>query len=452
MGFLQICSGVILLQLSKSAKDVPDAAVFKGDLDQVRTVAEQEEPESEPKADAIRGTAAIIRRFSNSRQMKEAAEAKRIHEERLKDQMEPIGEGELVEWDGVRRRKTVRSDVGPGLERRKTPHPPLGLTRFPQDEEAPGFPPGSNAGEDHDDFNGGVMNSFRRRALSTFSRGPSRIGSGGSSRVGQPTPSMAMTDVTLPAYESEANSGQGPYTQQTDGASERSHVLGLPQGLQRLGGDGAMEPPHLSPDPSHRGGLHWSGEFEAGGSRPKSRLGPSPPPHMAKRQFSFQNIFHRRKSDSRSDSRQGMRPISRPGLCSRPGTRDLMRPDISKSGTEEERLGLVKGDSNAMLPLPDYTSEDENWHLGQREADGDGHADDDEEGLANEKDIEQEIERQKWIDSGISPDRYHMPPPFRKREREHQSHDEGEGNDDTRSIPDSRENKGPPAGGGGAFI
>jgi len=50
MGFLQICAGVVLLQLSKSAKNVPDAEVFRGDLDQVRTVAEQEEPESEPKA------------------------------------------------------------------------------------------------------------------------------------------------------------------------------------------------------------------------------------------------------------------------------------------------------------------------------------------------------------------------------------------------------------------
>lgn len=50
MGFLQICAGVILLQLSKSAKNVPDAEVFRGDLDQVRTVAEQEEPEYEPKA------------------------------------------------------------------------------------------------------------------------------------------------------------------------------------------------------------------------------------------------------------------------------------------------------------------------------------------------------------------------------------------------------------------
>ena len=92
LGFLVICCGVILLQLSKSAKDVPDTEVFKGDLDQVRTVAEQEQPESEPKADAIRGTAAIIRRLSNSRQKIEAEEARRVHEDKLKAQMEPLGE------------------------------------------------------------------------------------------------------------------------------------------------------------------------------------------------------------------------------------------------------------------------------------------------------------------------------------------------------------------------
>lgn len=50
MGFLQICAGVVLLQLSKSAKNVPDTEVLRGDLDQVRAVAEQEEPEFEPKA------------------------------------------------------------------------------------------------------------------------------------------------------------------------------------------------------------------------------------------------------------------------------------------------------------------------------------------------------------------------------------------------------------------
>jgi hypothetical protein len=33
MGFFVICAGVVLLQLSKSAKDVLDTAVFAGDLD-----------------------------------------------------------------------------------------------------------------------------------------------------------------------------------------------------------------------------------------------------------------------------------------------------------------------------------------------------------------------------------------------------------------------------------
>ncbi|CAG8159383.1 unnamed protein product [Penicillium nalgiovense] len=66
IGFLQICAGVVLLQLSKSAKDVPDAAIFKGDLDQIREVAEVEEPESEPKADSIRGAASITKRAVSS--------------------------------------------------------------------------------------------------------------------------------------------------------------------------------------------------------------------------------------------------------------------------------------------------------------------------------------------------------------------------------------------------
>ena len=99
MGFLQICTGVILLQLSKSAKDVPDAAVFKGDLDQVRTVAEVEEPEYEPRADTIRGGGAILRSISKARSEKQLMEARRLQEEH----MQPIGEGETVEFDGLRR-------------------------------------------------------------------------------------------------------------------------------------------------------------------------------------------------------------------------------------------------------------------------------------------------------------------------------------------------------------
>jgi hypothetical protein len=130
MGFLFICSGVVLLQLAKSSKDVPDAAVFKGDLDQVRTVAEQEEPESEPRADTIRGGAGIIRALSRVRTQRQADEVRRMHEEH----MEPIGEGETVEWDGLRRRKTISTAHTTSVRRTKTIHPPLGMSHFPDDD------------------------------------------------------------------------------------------------------------------------------------------------------------------------------------------------------------------------------------------------------------------------------------------------------------------------------
>src|ERR1700761_6568205 len=103
MGFFVICAGVILLQLSKSAKDVPDTAVFTGDLDQVRTVAEQEEPEYEPRADTIRGSAALLRGLSQSRHKRETMEIHRLKEEHMR----PIGEDDPVEWDGLRRRRTI---------------------------------------------------------------------------------------------------------------------------------------------------------------------------------------------------------------------------------------------------------------------------------------------------------------------------------------------------------
>lgn len=110
MGFLTICSGVVLLQLSKSAKDVPDAAVFSGDLNQVRTIAEQEQAETEPKADAIRGAAALVRRFSTTREKMEIEELKRIRAEKEQERLEVVSEDgqPQFEWDGLRRRRTSK--------------------------------------------------------------------------------------------------------------------------------------------------------------------------------------------------------------------------------------------------------------------------------------------------------------------------------------------------------
>ena len=353
LGFLQICAGVVLLQLSKSAKDVPDAAVFKGDLDQVRTVAEQEEPESEPKADAIRGTAAIIRRLSQSRQKNEAAEAKRIHEDRLKDQMEPIGEDEQVEWDGLRRRKTVISGTSGSLRRPKTVHPPLGMARFPDEEEDQDSQPrasdviGSGGGA----FNGGFMDSFRRGASSRFKARKNKSLSTG-------TP--GLTVLKMPP-----NVSREPATAQVSGAMEMDHVYGLPLSLRN--GDGAAD---VDTEYHGKTGKHilLSEDIRPVVSRGSS-LAPTPPPH-AKRQFSFTNVFNRHKSETLSSSEipheqpQHHRPLSRLGIGSRGSSKEHSHPGL-KTATEEERLGLVKGDSTNILTLPDYpeTSDEDDWQL-----------------------------------------------------------------------------------------
>lgn len=395
MGFFQICAGVVLLQLSKSAKDVPDAAVFKGDLDQVRTVAEQEEPESEPKADAIRGTAAIIRRLSSSRQKNEAAEAKRVHEEKLKDQMEPIGENEQVQWDGLRRRKTIISGPGQTLETRKTLHPPLGLTRFPDDDEEEDNWPGPNDTDVHGGFHGGLMNSIRKRTHSNlFSAQSRQCKSPGARSEGAISPFTVIAST-----EGRGNDTPTPYqpTPPPTGAIEMSHVFGLPQSLHRNdGGEATDSSGPLSTEP-HGRPITWAQDVQPEDSRPKSSLAPHPQFHTAKRQFSFQNVFHRHKHDTSTENSHAVRPSSRLGLGSRQGSRD--KSSKTKSATEEERLGLVKGDSDSALPLPDYTSDDEDWHAGRRK---DGNSSAFPPPVQEEKETEDPEVLRQTQDSGIN--------------------------------------------------
>ncbi|KAL8706584.1 MAG: hypothetical protein Q9201_000397 [Fulgogasparrea decipioides] len=331
LGFLQICAGVVLLQLSKSAKDVPDAAVFNGDLDQVRTVGEQEEPESEPKADAIRGTAAIIRRISMSRQKMEQEEARRVHEERLRDQMEPIGENERVEWDGLRRRKTVLDGPGQTLQRRKTLHPPLGMAHFPDDDESQDSRHRHDRDEEQQRLDAGFMNSLKRRAQTSLILGQRKPPGAGTPDARSPMYPVPLTEVTVPPYK---GADQSLYPPQADGSTETSHVFGLRPETHETAAR------RLAP-PSHHQSPHT--------------LAPTPPPHSAKRQFSFQNVFHRRRSDARPESSEFIRPVSRSGLGSRSGNAN----PLAKTATEEERLGLVKGDSTHSLPPPEY--DDGDW-------------------------------------------------------------------------------------------
>jgi drug/metabolite transporter (DMT)-like permease len=315
MGFLQICSGVVLLQLSKSAKDVPDSAVFKGDLDQVRTVAEMEEPEYEPRADTLRGGAAILRSLSKARSYKELAEAKKIQEEH----MEPIGEGEQVEFDGLRRRKTVLDPSRPPTRSAtvvRTIHPPLGMSQFPTDD----------SDDDNDSFHPGFFQRLRSRGKSTSSRGSSHAP--GTSGMGMQTlPSIPQADG---ASDRESDAGSYKQTMMTQDTSYKPL-------------DTHIQFASLPDPPRHGHGRQDSSD---------SLAPPRPPAHIAKRQFSFQNVFSRNRPDSTGEASSSRRPASR---HSRKSSRE---GKAAATATEEERLGLVKGDSTNLLPIASRGSDE----------------------------------------------------------------------------------------------
>ncbi|KAG7004467.1 hypothetical protein G7Y79_00025g057530 [Physcia stellaris] len=423
LGFLVICCGVILLQLSKSAKDVPDTEVFKGDLNQVRTVAEQEQPESEPKADAIRGTAAIIRRLSNARQKNEAQEARRVQEDRLKDQMEPIGEDEQVQWDGLRRRKTTLSLPPQGLQRRKTLHPPLGMARFPEEEERQ---EGGTDGQDDERggaFDGGFMSSEKLRcshARCEKSNAPCRL------------------NRDLPArLQRRRDTPYGAVPRSREKSPNMAHVYGLPPGLERQGGDGAVVDGRSKSRGKKSKPLVWADDTRMATPASQQSLAPTPPPHTARRQFSFQNVFHRHRGDEEPEKAQAPRPTSRKGLSSRASHKDSLGGH--KSPTEEERMGLVQGDSSANPPLPEYTSEDEDWRL-----EGGRQSDSPQKGspLRGEKEVEDyETQRQQWANRQDP----HAPrPPSRDRDVEKEEAE--------RNYRKDHDRPGGGGGGTGAFI
>ncbi|KAL9477506.1 hypothetical protein ACSS6W_007347 [Trichoderma asperelloides] len=283
LGFLTICSGVVLLQLSKSAKDVPDAAVFNGDLDQIHTIAEQAQPETEPKADAIRGAAAIVRRISSARLRMEAEELKRLHEEKMAESMAPISEDgqPMYEWDGLRRRRTIASSMHTRSTRLstpipgspappRTPHPPLGMSHFPTDEEL----------AEHD-RTPGVFSSIAGTIRGRRGHNQHHILSVsemddedeeaqyGTDKIPSPMHPLALKHITLPQQkpDDEAGAYYGP---------TREHMYFS----------------HANTDTAYRGA--------ESGNAPQF-LAPTPPPHGTRRQFSFNRVFRRTPQPSEEE-------------------------------------------------------------------------------------------------------------------------------------------------------
>jgi magnesium transporter len=359
MGFLVICCGVVLLQLSKSAKDVPDTAVFSGDLNQVRTIAEQEQPESEPKADAIRGTAAIIRRLSTMRPKMEMEEARRLHEEKQQD-LAPIVEDEQYQWDGLRRRRTTfgtqfsgrsRGDSAssfpafdpeappppartpgtivrsPGTVRSPQQHPPLGMSRFPSE---------SDSDDEERPITRGSSVFTRVKSIMIPGRERSQGGSG-VSHAQSPMHPVPLTEISIPGYKGDGAGDTPYYGHDTEyhGAGGDRHITILDAESQRTGSRGSSLHPNAG--------------------------APTPPPHSARRQFSFQNVFRKGQSQSQphgdADAPPSRSPMIRKGM----GRKHGGGAATIKDATEEETLGLVKGDTNSgRLPtLPAYEGEDE---------------------------------------------------------------------------------------------
>jgi hypothetical protein len=391
LGFLQICSGVVLLQLSKSSKDVPDAAVFSGDLDQIRTVAQVEEPESEPHADTIRGVAGLVRSLSTTRQHREMEEVKRIHEETL----EPIAEDEQVVFDGLRRRKTVTSLATSGsvrtVRRQKSMHYPLGMSYFPDEDDGASVQDDEHNPED--DF--GMFPRLGRRAQTAFSsltprRSVSRSPDPHSPRHATTMPLTQMRhNVTAHDWASPKHANSytdlSPSPERLVTPVGLTHAFGLPPDLQRNDSLGVP-----GQDTSYRspasGTLSWAPSPSqlpplspySGLPQPRSQLGqsnlhygsperqqtptPAPPPpahstshstdSRGRRQFSFQTIFGGGKREhsferSKDVSRSRSRSKSRNRTSNHSGFSRRSRP---KTITEEERMGLVHAGSDAAAP------------------------------------------------------------------------------------------------------
>ncbi|KAJ5591719.1 uncharacterized protein N7459_002088 [Penicillium hispanicum] len=325
LGFLQICAGVVLLQLSKSAKDVPDTAVFKGDLDQIREVATQEEPESEPKADSIRGAASIIRQISSARRSVAAEEARRYIHDRHEDSLKPPGDNEIIEWDGLRRRRTV---IGEGPHTSRSPSlrqqlPPMGMSRFPEpDDEDEIRPTTKQSGHS-------FLSDMRSRASSALH--PNQwlpLNEQNEKHTGTNDTSMKMTELTHPV-----------------GAPVDTEYHGAGYPAARISGRERSDTPRS---------IAWADEHSEEKADGQTLELPT---NSARRQFSFNSMLSRIRASREPSPKRTASPPR--GILRR--AHRMSNSDPLKNATEEERLGLVRGDSRSAQPEEDLGEKLERW-------------------------------------------------------------------------------------------
>ena len=226
-----------------------------------------------------------------------------------------------------------------GAVRTPVQHPPLGMSHFPTDSDS-----------DHDEERpstagfSSILGSIRTRAKSMVVPGHMR------ETVQSPMHPVPLTEIAIPSYKGNDDSGNASYGH--EGAGDQ--VYGLRD--QKTEYEGAGGERHITIDEdanSHRTGSR-------GSSLHPGSLGPTPPPHSARRQFSFQNVFRKSQSQahpSEEHQPQSRSPMIRKGL----GARKTSGPQV-KDATEEERLGLVKGDTRTgrQPTALDYEDDDDN--------------------------------------------------------------------------------------------
>lgn len=241
--------------------------------------------------------------------------------------MRPIGEGEAVEFDGLRRRRTVLDPNRPGslsrgstIVRSKTLHPPLGMSHFPSDS--------SDTDSDNEtEYHPGFFQRLKSRGKKL-------------PPLPRESPAMSLanlprtpTDASATTLGSDSDIEKGGYK-----AAMQEDTEYRPHGLHSVGEDQHIHFAPAVPPKSPRATERESSQSSLKVPRPSVA-------HTTKRQFSFQNVFGRHRSNSHDS--EGGDGHSGSFLGKRPRSRKHSK---SGAGTEEERLGLVKGDSRVVVP------------------------------------------------------------------------------------------------------